>query len=116
MAKKAKPKRKPENTNEDLTKEELAKRDQKLRVLGLFLLLFGLFLLFSFLSWLQSWKVDYNFADTVFNHFSFRYFFDKTIQVENWMGKTGALTSYLFITKWFGVSAFLSFWFWLYQE
>ncbi|NQV02559.1 MAG: DNA translocase FtsK 4TM domain-containing protein, partial [Bacteroidia bacterium] len=105
MAKKSKPKRDPKSTKEELTKEELSKRDQKLRVLGLFLLLFGLFLLFSFLSWFQSWKADYNFADTIFKHFSFQYFFDKSIPVENWMGKTGAITSYLFITKWFGVSA-----------
>ncbi|MFC2101786.1 DNA translocase FtsK 4TM domain-containing protein [Bacteroidota bacterium] len=105
MAKQAKPKKQPKNTKTELTKDELAKRDQKLRVLGLFLLLFGLFLLFSFLSWFQSWKVDYNFADTIFKHFSFTYFFDKTIHVENWMGKTGALASYLFITKWFGVSS-----------
>jgi len=105
MAKKAKPKKEPKNTKEELTKEELAKRDQKLRVLGLFLLLFGLFLLFSFLSWFQSWKVDYNFADTNFKHFSFSYFFDKSVHVENWMGKTGALAAYLFITKWFGISS-----------
>ncbi|MBL7137480.1 MAG: DNA translocase FtsK 4TM domain-containing protein [Bacteroidales bacterium] len=105
MAKKAKPQRGRKPAKEDPTKEELEKRDNKLRVLGLFLLLFGLFLLFSFLSWLQSWKVDYNFADTIFKHFSFRYFFDTSIHVENWMGKTGAIISYLFITKWFGVSA-----------
>ncbi|MBE0646707.1 MAG: DNA translocase FtsK 4TM domain-containing protein [Bacteroidales bacterium] len=105
MVKKAKPKKETKHSKEELTKEELAKRDQKLRVLGLFLLLFGLFLLFSFLSWFQSWKVDYNFADTVFKHFSFSYFFDKDIHVENWMGKTGTLVSYLFITKWFGVSS-----------
>ena len=105
MAKKAKPKRELKRTKEELTKEELTKRDQKFRVLGLFLLLFGLFLLFSFTSWFQSWKDDYNFADTIFKHFSLSYLFDKSIHVENWMGKTGAITSYLFITKWFGVSA-----------
>ncbi len=105
MARQAKPKKEPKSTKKELTKEELAKRDQKFRVLGLFLLIFGLFLLFSFLSWFQSWKVDYNFADTIFKHFSFGYFFDKSIHVENWMGKTGAIVSYLFITKWFGIAS-----------
>lgn len=105
MAKQAKPKKEPKIAKEELTKEDLAKRDQKFRVLGLFLLLFGLFLLFSFVSWFQTWKVDYNFADTIFKHFTFDYFFDKTVQVENWMGKTGALAAYLFITKWFGISS-----------
>ena len=87
------------------TKKEQERQEQKLRVLGLFLLLFGLFLLFSFVSWFMTWKVDYDFADTIFKHFSFRYFFDKEVHVENWMGKSGALVSYLFITKWFGVSS-----------
>lgn len=105
MARQAKPKKEPRNSKEELTKEESAKRDQKRRVLGLFLLLFGLFLLFSFFSWFQSWKVDYNFADTIFKHFTFSYFFDQNIHVENWMGKTGAIASYLFITKWFGASS-----------
>jgi len=105
MAKQAKPKKEPKSTKKELTEEELAKRDQKFRVLGLFLLVFGLFLLFSFLSWFQSWEVDYNFSDTIFKHFSFSYFFDKSIHVENWMGKTGAIVSYLFIMKWFGIAS-----------
>ena len=88
-----------------LTKKEQERREQKFRILGLFLLLFGLFLFFSFISWFLTWKVDYNFADTIFKHFSFTYFFDKDVHVENWMGKSGALVSYLFITKWFGVSS-----------
>ncbi|TSA23967.1 MAG: DNA translocase FtsK [Bacteroidetes bacterium] len=105
MAKKAKPKPAPKTVTGSRAKENPEKHDQKLRVLGLFLLLTGLFLLFAFLSWFQSWKVDYNFADTIFKHFSFGYFFDTNIHVENWMGKTGTILSYLFITKWFGVSA-----------
>ncbi|MBN1199425.1 MAG: DNA translocase FtsK 4TM domain-containing protein [Bacteroidales bacterium] len=105
MAKQAKPKKEPKNSKEELTKEELSKRDQKLRILGLFLLIFGLFLLFSFISWFQSWKADYNFSDTIFKHFTFSYFVDKHVAVENWMGKTGAIVSYLFITKWFGISS-----------
>ncbi|MFH1161215.1 MAG: DNA translocase FtsK 4TM domain-containing protein [bacterium] len=105
MARKSNPKREPETTKE-VTDQDREKRDQKFRVLGLFLLLFGLFLLFSFLSWIQSWELDYNFTDTLFKHFSFTYFFDKSIHVENWMGKSGALIAYLFITKWFGISSF----------
>jgi len=105
MTKKSKPNREPKRSKQEPTKEELGKREQKLRVLGLFFLLSGLFLLFSFLSWFQSWKVDYNFSDTILKHFSFSYFFDKSIPVDNWMGKSGAIIAYLFITKWFGVSS-----------
>jgi len=105
MAKQAKPKKEPNHSKEELTKEELARKDQKLRILGLFLLVLGLFLLFSFVSWFQSWKADYNFSDTILKHFTFSYFLDKQVSVENWMGKIGAIAAYLFITKWFGISS-----------
>jgi S-DNA-T family DNA segregation ATPase FtsK/SpoIIIE len=89
------------------TAKELARRDQKFRVLGLFYLLLSFYLLFSFTGYLLTWQSDFSFADTLFKHFSFRHLIDQEIPSENWMGKIGALTGYLFITKWFGISSYL---------
>jgi S-DNA-T family DNA segregation ATPase FtsK/SpoIIIE len=90
-----------------ITPKDLARKEQQLRVTGLFFLLFSLYLLFSFTSYLLTWQSDFSFADTVFKHFSTRQLLDNEFPVENWMGKIGALTGYLFITKWFGVASFL---------
>jgi S-DNA-T family DNA segregation ATPase FtsK/SpoIIIE len=89
------------------TEREIARREQRFRVTGLFFLLAAVFLLLSFTSYLQSWKSDFSFNDTVFRHFSFDHLIDNKIPVDNWMGKTGSLIAFLFITRWFGVAAFL---------
>ena len=88
------------------TEDELARLERRFRVFGLFSVLLSFYLLFSFTSYLLTWENDYSFTDTVFKHFSFDGFFDNKIPVENWMGKIGALTGYLFISKWFGVASF----------
>lgn len=89
------------------TQKELAIREQKFRVLGLFHLLFAVYLLFAFTSYLLTWESDFTFADTIFKHFSLNALMDNEPPVENWMGKIGAITGFLFISKWFGVSSFL---------
>lgn len=104
--KKQKPVKKPKEKRV-LTEAEIAKREQRFRVLGLFFLLLSFYFLFSFTSYMLTWKDDFSFTDTVFKHFSASNFFDKKFQVENWMGKIGALTGYLFISKWFGIASFL---------
>jgi len=112
--KEKKPKRKKEKNEErpkkvrrELSVQELAKREQRFRVIGLFFLLTALFLLFSFVSYLQTWKTDFSFTDTVYKHFSFDHLFDNKMPVGNWMGKVGAIFAFLFISKWFGIAAFL---------
>lgn len=86
---------------------DLARREKYMRIFGLFCLLFALYLTFSFTSYLLTWQTDFSFADTVFKHFSLNYLLDNSEPSENWMGKIGALTGYLFISKWFGISSFL---------
>ncbi len=98
---------KPKREKRLPTEQEVAKREQRFRVLGLFLLILALYLLFSLASYVQTWKTDYSFTDTVFKHFSFDHLFDNTFPVENWMGKTGAIVAYLLISKWFGLASFL---------
>lgn len=96
-----------EPVKKEKTPEEAEKILRRFRVAGLFFLLLATYLLFAFTSYLESWKTDYTFSDTVFQHFSMKYFLDDTIRVDNFMGKIGALTGYLFISKWFGVASFL---------
>lgn len=107
--KRQKPAKKPKEKKEKKvpTEAELAKREQRFRVVGLFFLLLSFYLLFSLTSYLLTWRADFSFADTVFKHFSISNLFTEKVHVENWMGKVGALTGYLFLSKWFGVASFL---------
>lgn len=69
-------------------------------------LLFSLHLLLAFSSYVQTWKVDFDFSNKVFSNFSLTHFLESKTP-ENWVGKVGALTAYLFISEWFGVASFL---------
>jgi len=78
--------------------------DDKLRrIVGLLLLLFSFYLLVAFTSFLFTWKVD---QDLLFGSWN-ELLFNPEIEVANWLGKFGALTSHLFINDWFGISSFL---------
>jgi DNA segregation ATPase FtsK/SpoIIIE, S-DNA-T family len=108
-AKKEKPPRtpKPPKAKKERTEHDLARLERRFRVFGLFSLLVSFYLLSSFTSYILTWQTDFSFTDTVFKHFTLDGFFDNKIPVENWMGKIGALTGYLFISKWFGIASFL---------
>lgn len=82
---------------------QLFKSEKFRKILGLFLLLFAVFCLIAFVSYLFSWKSD----DNIFHNSVFRVLMDNSLQSENWMGKIGAVISYLFIKKWFGIASFL---------
>jgi len=99
-------KEKPPRKKKELTEKQIEKRERRLRVWGLASLLLGVYLLLSFASYLQTWKNDYSYTDTVFKHFSVEAFRAGDIRCENWMGKTGALVSYMFISNWFGIASF----------
>jgi DNA segregation ATPase FtsK/SpoIIIE, S-DNA-T family len=79
------------------------KDDRFHKVSGLFLLLFAFYLLASFSSYLFTWKAD----DNIFHNSISRVLFDNELISENWMGKLGAVLSYLFIKSWFGVPSYL---------
>lgn len=93
-----KPKKKP--------KEKKVKKEWPARVTGLFLFLLSVYLLFAFISYLQSWWLDYDFTNKVVTDFSLNHLLTSQIP-ENWMGKLGAVLAYLFISNWFGVASFL---------
>jgi DNA segregation ATPase FtsK/SpoIIIE, S-DNA-T family len=109
--KKEKTKKAPKEKSENITLSgmiRVVKSDKFQKVSGLFLLLLGFYMLIAFTSYLFSWKAD----DNIFSNTISRVLTDNSLTSENWMGKIGAVVSYLFIKKWFGVASYL-FIFWL---
>jgi len=72
------------------------------QVFGLALMLFSIFLLIAFVSYLFTWKIDQSKVELPLVEF----LFDAEVEVENWLGKIGAITSHLFIYRWFGIASF----------
>jgi DNA segregation ATPase FtsK/SpoIIIE, S-DNA-T family len=78
-------------------------RDERFRVsLGLFLLAFAIVLTLSFTSYMFTWKADQSILGMGVKGL----FSNSSYQVENWMGKLGALLSNTFIHDWFGLPSF----------
>jgi S-DNA-T family DNA segregation ATPase FtsK/SpoIIIE len=76
--------------------------EQFQKIAGLTILLITSFLFISFTSFLFTWQVDY---DKVTGPSSI--LFSTDVKVDNWLGKTGALTAHLFMHKWFGLASYL---------
>jgi len=72
------------------------------KTFGLFLSLFSVFLFVSFISYFFTYKDDQSFIESC----TLRSFFFDEYPVNNWMGRTGAFFSNLFIKKWFGLASF----------
>ena len=71
----------------------------KFKVVFGYILLFSSLVLFtSFVSYIFNWKIDQSNVDMIF---------DRDVEVENLLGKTGAYISHLFIYKLFGISSFV---------
>jgi len=71
----------------------------KFKVVFGYILLFSSLVLFtSFISYIFNWRVDQSNVDMIF---------DRDVEVENILGKTGAYISHLFIYKLFGFSSFV---------
>ncbi len=81
-------------------------RNQRLRkAAGFFLVLLSVYLLLSFLSYLVSWKADDALLDG--RTLNWALLTDGSIELENMMGRLGAIAAHLFIKKWFGIGSFL---------
>ncbi|MDD3860293.1 MAG: DNA translocase FtsK [Bacteroidales bacterium] len=79
-------------------------RDERFRVsLGFFLLAFALVLCLSFTSYLFTWKTDQSILEMGIKGL----FSNNSYQVENWMGKLGAVLSNKFIHDWFGLASYI---------
>lgn len=81
----------------------IIKNERFLKISGLFLLLFSIFCLFAFVSYLATWKND---QDKLLGSF-WSLIFDTNLVVENWLGKAGAIIAHRFIYNWFGLAAFI---------
>lgn len=73
------------------------------RITGLFFLLFAFYLSVAFISYALSWKQD----DNLFSSGILNVLGNNKVVAENWMGKFGAIFSFIFIKKWFGVASVL---------
>ncbi|MGK7393384.1 MAG: DNA translocase FtsK 4TM domain-containing protein [Candidatus Cyclobacteriaceae bacterium M3_2C_046] len=71
---------------------------------GFFLLVLSLFLLTSFVSYLFTYKADQSVVEAI-NETGLK---ASGIETENWLGLFGAISSYYFIFKWFGIAAFFT--------
>lgn len=78
------------------------KNEQTQKAIGLFVLLISFFLFIAFVSYLTTWEID---QDKVLG--SVADLFSPDIKVQNWLGKIGALTSYLIIYRTFGLASFI---------
>jgi len=74
------------------------KNKQTHLVFGIFLVLFSIFLLISFASFLMVWKSDQS---------QLHLFADRLVDTKNLLGKAGAHISHFFIYKGFGLAAFI---------
>jgi S-DNA-T family DNA segregation ATPase FtsK/SpoIIIE len=75
------------------------------KIVGSFLLLFGIFYTLAFISYFFTWQLDQSY---VLGKSFFSYIFNSDIvEVENWLGKLGAWISHYFIYRWFGISSII---------
>lgn len=72
------------------------------KIIGLLLILAGVYLCIAFLSYIFTWEKD---QDKILGPFSELVAVDT--KIANWLGKFGALVSHLFLYKWFGISSFI---------
>lgn len=79
-------------------------KDQKFQLaLGWACLLLGIFLLMSFVSYLQTGKADQSVVESFLSD-SIK---TSGAEVQNWFGLIGASTAHFFIFKWFGIVSLL---------
>lgn len=78
-------------------------REERFKVvIGAIALSTAVFLAFSFISYVFTWKADQNKLDIPLSVF----LKSADLTAENWMGKSGAIISDIFIHRWFGLASF----------
>jgi S-DNA-T family DNA segregation ATPase FtsK/SpoIIIE len=77
--------------------------EQTHQIGGLLLILVSIFMTIAFISYLFTWKTDF---DEVKNGW-WALLSDRNLKVENWLGKAGALSAHSFFYNGFGISSFL---------
>ena len=78
--------------------------DRYRKIAGLFFLfIVAPYLLISFSSYIFTWSSDMSLVESK----GFSLVFNSSVQVQNWLGRLGAVVSHLFIYKWFGITSYL---------
>lgn len=106
---------KPLSTKKDILPSLDFQNGKFIKIIGLLLLIFSLYFLVAFTSYLFSWQEDQSYVIDANGGWGNLF---KTVEelknngvdspvVENWLGKIGALLSHQFIYEWFGVASFL---------
>ncbi|HRG01238.1 MAG TPA: DNA translocase FtsK [Bacteroidia bacterium] len=78
------------------------KNERTQKLVGLLLMLAGVYLFIALLSYIFTWEKD---QDKVLGPLAELFAIDT--KVFNWLGKFGALVSHQFMYKWFGVASFI---------
>jgi len=88
------------NSNSGVKKKGNLLSDERIRfTLGFFTILFALYLIIAFVSYLFKWQVDQSFEwQSVFS--------SSSVRVDNWAGKVGASFASQFLNRWFGLASF----------
>jgi len=73
------------------------------RICGLGLVLFAVFLLLAFVSYLNTWSVDHSEVKDA----PWYFLFFSAEESSNIIGRLGSVLSHLFIYRWFGLAAFI---------
>jgi len=77
--------------------------DRVIRIIGLFFMLFSIFLAAAFISHIFNFRTDYR---LVLDAPSWDYFSNNAIKVENALGKLGAWFAVVMFHHWFGLASF----------
>ncbi|MEJ7558217.1 MAG: DNA translocase FtsK [Pedobacter sp.] len=85
-----------------------------IKIIGLVFIVFALYFLIAFTSYLFTWQEDYSYVvdanggwSNLFKSYEELQLVNIPPVVQNWLGKFGALLSHQFIYEWFGVASFL---------
>lgn len=93
--------------------------DKIIKIVGLFMLIMSVYFLIAFTSFLFTWQEDQSYISVANGGWNTLFKTRAEIAdltgtdvdglpiVHNWMGKLGALLSYQFIYKWFGIASYI---------
>lgn len=73
------------------------------KIFGAVLLVAAVYLTLACASYLFTWKIDH---DKVNGHSVLGFLFSSNAEVDNWLGRLGAILSHVLVFNWFGLSSF----------
>ncbi|HRS54222.1 MAG TPA: DNA translocase FtsK 4TM domain-containing protein [Bacteroidales bacterium] len=93
-----------DNTQEKKNNSKLFYKDIRFKkIVGLFFIILGFFLIVSFISYFISWEKDF---DKINQLSAYDLLLNTSLNVNNFGGKIGAVLAHLLITRGFGIASF----------